>query len=174
MTLLAYVTSQLSREQIEFAMIGAAALAAHGVSRSTVDIDLLVVDPRVLNLTSTTPHITVDIRRGAADDPLAGVVRFSQPHERDVDVVVGRSRWQQDIIRRAQTIEVERLTVPVVDVSGLILLKLYAGGSQDAWDVEQLLASVDRPTAVAAVDLLVRELPDDAQALWERLRASRI
>jgi predicted nucleotidyltransferase len=171
-TLLAYVTSQLARERIEFAMIGAAALAAHGVSRSTVDIDLLVVDPRVLSLTSTTPNVTVDIRRGAADDPLAGVVRFSQPHERDVDIVVGRSRWQQDIIRRAQTIEVGGLTVPVVDVTGLILLKLYAGGIQDASDVEQLLASVDRPTAVAAVDALVQELPDDAQTLWERLRVS--
>ena len=71
----------------------AAALAAHGVSRSTVDIYLLVVDPRVLSLTSTEPNVTVDVRRGAADDPLAGVIRFSQPQERDVDVVVGRSRW---------------------------------------------------------------------------------
>lgn len=61
MTLLAYVTNQLRREQIEFALIGAAALAAHGVSRSTVDIDLLVVDPRVLSLTSTEPNVIVEV-----------------------------------------------------------------------------------------------------------------
>jgi predicted nucleotidyltransferase len=168
--LLAYVTSQLGREQIEFAMIGAAALAAHGVSRSTVDIDLLVVDPRVLSLTSTEPSVAVDVRRGAADDPLAGVVRFSQPQERDVDVVVGRSRWQQGIIRRAQAINVGELTVPVVDVTDLILLKLYAGGSQDAWDIEQLLAVADHAAVTAAVDALVHELPHDAQTLWQRLR----
>ena len=172
MTLLAYVASQLRREQIEFAMIGAAALAAHGVSRSTVDIDLLVVDPRVLSLTSREPNVTVDVRRGAADDPLAGVVRFSQPQERDVDVVVGRSRWQQGIIRRARTIDVGELTVPVVDVTGLILLKLYAGGSQDAWDIEQLLGVADQAAVVAAVDALVHELPHASQTLWERLRTT--
>ena len=102
----------------------------------------------------------------------AGVIRFSQPQERDVDVVVGRSRWQQDIIRRARTIDVGELTVPVVDVTGLILLKLYAGGSQDAWDIEQLLAVADQAAVVAAVDALVHELPQRAQALWERLRSA--
>jgi hypothetical protein len=43
-TLLAHVTNVLRRERIDFALIGAATLAAHGVSRSTVDIDLLVTD----------------------------------------------------------------------------------------------------------------------------------
>ena len=172
MTLLAHVASLLRRENIEFALIGAAALAAHGISRSTLDIDVLVVDSRVLSLTFAEASITVDVRRGAADDPLAGVMRFGQAGERDVDVVVGRSRWQQDIIRRAQTIDVMGTTIPVVDVPGLILLKLYAGGSQDAWDVEQLLAVADRATVVSQVDASVHELPSDAQTLWERLRAS--
>ncbi len=114
----------------------------------------------------------MDVRRGAADDPLAGVVRFSQPNERDVDIVVGRSRWQQGIIRRARTIDVGGLTVPVVDVTGLILLKLYAGGSQDASDIEQLLAVADQAEVVAAVDALVYELSHAARTLWERLRMS--
>ena len=172
MTLLEHVTRVLRHEDVDFALIGAAALAAHGVSRSTVDIDLLVVDPRVLSLTFTDATVAVDVRRGDADDPLAGVIRFSQTGERDVDVVVGRSRWQQDIIRRARPIDVAGMTIPVVDVTGLILLKLYAGGSQDAWDVEQLLASTDRAAAVTTVDALIHELPHGAQTLWQRLRAS--
>jgi hypothetical protein len=37
-------------------------------------------------------------------NPLAGVIRFAQPGERDVDLVVGRFQWQRDIIGRANTI----------------------------------------------------------------------
>lgn len=163
----------LRREHIDFALIGAAALAAHGVGRSTLDIDILVTDPRVLSLSLGGENVTVDVRRGDADDPLAGVIRFSQAGERDVDLVVGRFSWQQDIIRRARTIDLEDVQIPVADVTGVILLKLYAGGTQDAWDVEQLLASTDRASATAAVDDIVHELPPDARTLWQRLRGTR-
>jgi len=54
--LLAQVTRALRRERIDFALIGAAALAAHGVSRSTVDIDLLVTDARVLSFPWPDPN----------------------------------------------------------------------------------------------------------------------
>lgn len=173
MTLLSRVANVLRREHIDFALIGAAALAAHGVGRSTLDIDILVTDPRVLGLRLGGENVTVDVRRGDADDPLAAVIRVSQPGERDVDVVVGRFPWQQDIIRRARTIDLEDVQIPVADVAGIILLKLYAGGTQDAWDVEQLLASADRASATAAVDDSVHELPPDARALWQRLRGTR-
>lgn len=172
MTLLAYVTNGLRRERIDFALIGAAAMAAHGVSRSTVDIDVLVIDPRALSLAWHDEQVSVDVRRGDADDPLAGVIRFVQPGERDVDVVVGRFQWQRDIIGRAQTIDLGGIQLPVVDLAGIILLKLYAGGAQDAWDVAQLLVSTDRRQATDSVDALIHELPEDAQGLWRRLRSA--
>lgn len=176
MRLLAQVTSALRQERIDFALIGAAALAAHGVSRSTVDIDLLVTDPRVLTIDWPTLNFAwnatdVDVRRGDADDPLAGVIRFTQPDERDVDLVVGRYQWQRDIIARSQPTDLGDIQIPVVDLAGVILLKIYAGGTQDVWDVEQLLAATDRGQAVASVDAFIHELPGDAQALWRRLRS---
>jgi hypothetical protein len=51
----------------------------------------------------------------------------------------------------------------------LILLKLYAGGPQDAWDIAQLLGGEDRGALVAAVDALVTLLPDDARSLWRTI-----
>ncbi len=48
MSLLSAVVARLERERIRHALIGAAALAVHGVSRSTAAIDLLTVDSRVL------------------------------------------------------------------------------------------------------------------------------
>ena len=49
MTLLARVSALLASQGMPFALIGAAAMAAHGVGRSTLDRDLLVHDPRVLS-----------------------------------------------------------------------------------------------------------------------------
>ena len=48
MSLLAEVLRVLERERVPHALIGAAALAIHGVSRSTADIDLLSVDATIL------------------------------------------------------------------------------------------------------------------------------
>jgi hypothetical protein len=45
--------------------------------------------------------IEVEIRRGDADDPLAGVVRLASPGNRPADLVVGRSAWQARTLERA-------------------------------------------------------------------------
>ncbi len=48
MTLLDRVHRLLSGQQVAHALVGAAALAARGIARSTYDIDLLTTDRRVL------------------------------------------------------------------------------------------------------------------------------
>lgn len=171
MTLLGRVMAVLARERIPVALIGASALAVHGVSRSTADIDLLTTDLRVLAGTMwNLPDAAADIRPGDNDDPLAGVVRISQRDDRDVDIIVGRALWQAALIDAARPLQLGDVTVRVVEAPGLILLKLYAGGSQDAWDIEQLMAAGDRSALSPAVDAAVAQLPADAQALWQRLR----
>jgi hypothetical protein len=171
-TLLARVAAVLWARHIDFAAIGAVAMAAHGVGRSTLDIDLFTTDPAVLapDLWSAV-DAAVDLRRGDADDPLAGVVRLTAGRERPVDVIVGRHAWQRDLIRRARPTTIADAIIPVVDVGSLILLKLYAGGTQDAWDIEQLLgAATDRQTLVATVEGAVGQLPEPSRGLWQRLR----
>lgn len=171
MTLLQDVAAVLAEQGVAHALIGAAALAAHGVSRSTVDQDLLVVDRRVLDrpFWARLPQdVTVDARRGEDDDPLAGVVRISREGERDVDVVVGRHKWQADIVARAVAIEGSRLRV--AERADLILMKLYAGGSQDRWDIEQLLAIDPKGTTISAVDARAGALPARSRELWAALR----
>ncbi len=171
MTLLARVAAHLESQLIPFVVIGASALATHGVSRSTLDIDLLVTDVRPLNATFWTLDVVmVDLRRGDEDDPLAGVVRLKAEGERDVDLVIGRAGWQTRLLTTDLKIDLEGVRVPVVDAAGLILLKLYAGGTQDAWDIEQLLAAGERSALVAAVDQRVAVLPADARARWQQLR----
>ena len=174
MRLLDDVVAALRAADITHAVIGAAAMAAHGVSRATADVDLLTTDSRAL-LESTWTLISdrsaVDIRKGGDDDPLAGVVRISGRGELDVDVIVGNRTWQHDCVSRARPPATGG--PPIVRSEDLVLLKLYAGGPQDAWDIHQLLALPDGSALVAGIDELVTVLPSDAQALWQRIRAER-
>jgi predicted nucleotidyltransferase len=173
LSLLQRVAARLAEEEIAFAVIGAAAMAVHGVARSTMDLDLLVTEARVLDNALWRSFggeggDEVEIRRGDADDPLAGVVRFASPGERSVDLVVGKRRWQQEVVKRAQERSVAGLDLPVVVLSDLVLLKLFAGGPQDAWDLEQLLATA-APFVAEEVDHRIEILPRESRDLWRRL-----
>lgn len=166
MTLGDRVMSALDERGIAHALIGAAALAAAGVARSTLDLDLLTVDPRVLDhsvwATLRGAGVAVEVRRGDADDPLAGVVRLSMAGERPVDIILGRHAWQGRAVDRAQRLP---SGTPVVRPRDLVLLKLYAGGTQDLWDVRQLLA-LNQTGLAADVEADLGDLPADARNLW--------
>ncbi len=175
MSLLADVAGVLSRAKIRHALIGAAALAVHGVARSTADLDLLVVDPVCLEgaLWSPlrSPAVEIDVRRGDDGDPLLGVVRIGSKEEGAVDVIVGRGAWQGELLARAGSARVAGAEIPVVDAADLILLKLYAGGPQDAWDIDQLL-DVDA-TLASAVESRLAGLPAGCEPLWRRIVGAR-
>lgn len=66
MSLLETVVEALQANRIRFALIGAAAMAIHGVSRSTFDVDLLATDPRSLTRKSgsgSRPIFVPEMRR---------------------------------------------------------------------------------------------------------------
>ena len=52
----------------------------------------------------------------------------------------------------------------------LVLLKLYASGPQDAWDIQQLLSSPGREALTAEVETRLMELPAQATAFWRRIQ----
>jgi hypothetical protein len=172
--LLARVTAVLDRLGVRYALIGAGALAVHGVARSTFDLDLLTTNQAVLDAAAwaslgADSHVHVDVRWGDADDPLAGLVRVETPGEPEVDVVVGRLGWQTEVLGRSRPVLVAGLELPVVGAADLILLKLYAGGSQDRWDIEQLLAGDDRQALIAEVESRLGSLPIEAHHAWIRI-----
>ena len=175
MSLLGQVAAVLKEAGIPFAAVGGIALAVRGVARSTFDVDLLTMDTRCLDAGIWRPvekaGASVEIRRGDADDPLTGVVRIRQKGERPVDIVVGRSVWQADAIARAEPLLVLDALVPIVRSSDLVLLKLFAGGPQDAWDIGQLLRADADGTLVANVENALPRLPRHAATLWQRIRS---
>lgn len=175
MSLLAEVLRLLERERVPHALIGAAALAVRGVSRSTADVDLLCVDSTILRRETWADFeargLLLRALKGDSDDPLAGSVRLGDGSE-IVDVVVGRDTWQREIIETAEPLSLGDLSVPVARPAGLVLLKLHAGGPKDAWDIRALLEVSDDAAAIQAeVERMVSRLPADARRLWSRLRA---
>jgi len=171
MTLLDRVTRLLTDCQVSHALIGAAALAARGLARSTFDIDLLTADRRVLDRALWTPleadGVAIDIRTGDPADPLGGVVRLTADGERPVDLILGRHGWQARAVSRA-----DRLPdgPPVVTAADLILLKLYAGGTQDLWDVRALLELSESDGLAAEVTAALSEHPGAMQHRWAEAR----
>ena len=169
MTLLEKVVLILEQHRIPHALIGAGALAVHGVSRSTLDQDLLAMDTRALDAAvwRELPDVEVDVRRADDADPLAGAIRFRAAGERDVDLVIGRGAWQREVLARAQTVRLGRLDLPVVTAADLVLLKLYAGGSQDKWDIEQLLAADRAGDVRRQVEARLPALPSRCREIWD-------
>lgn len=169
------LSAWLGRHGIAHAVIGAFALAVHGVVRSSDDVDLLVFDPRCLDTTTWTEiersGVPVEIRRGDGDDPLAGVVRLRPTSGTQLDIIVGKTAWQRDVVTRARSTPLMGSQLPIALPADLVLLKLYAGGPQDAWDIDQMLDAV--PDLAVEVHALVGLLPVEGSRLWQRIVDSR-
>lgn len=175
MSLLGAVVAALRERCVSHAVIGATALAFHGVSRATGDLNLFAVHVSCLDQDTWRPVVeagyAVDVRPGDESDPLAGVVRFAGTGEAPVDLVLGRGFWQAEILLRAEPQSLLGVLVPVVRAADLVLLKLYAGGPQDRWDIAQLLSAQARAGLVAEVQAALPQLPGDCRLLWERMLA---
>jgi hypothetical protein len=177
MSLLQETLDALNRHGLRSAVIGATAMAAHGVARATMDIDLLLVGRSALDSPAwaemSIVGVAVDVRKGGPDDPLEGVVRLCREPEASIDVIVGAEPWQQRAIDRAETAELFGVRAPIATAVDLILLKLYAGSPQDRWDIVRLLRSSNAVELTGRVAAEVPLLPTDCLELWESImRAS--
>jgi hypothetical protein len=171
MTLLERVVAVLDTSGTPCALIGAAALAAAGVARSTFDVDLLMTDPTVLRPSLwaglRAEGVSVEIRHADADDPLGGAVRIEAPAERPVDVIVGKHGWQARAVNRAHR---PGAGPAIVQPRDLVLLKLYAGGTQDLWDIRELLRLPDGAALETAVQEDLEGLAPFMRERWADVR----
>lgn len=169
----AVVREILDRSGARFVLIGAAAIALRGHPRFTQDTDFFTTDRRVLqeSFWEALTGEPVEIRIAEADDPLGGVVRIGTLPNR-VDVIVGKWKWERDLIERSQPMDAFGGVVLVPSRSDLILLKLAAGGYKDLVDAAALLALGPRQELIAEVNARIAALSADAQQEWAKLIGS--
>jgi hypothetical protein len=140
------VVSELDRLGVPHALIGGLAVAAHGVVRATQDVDL-IVDVPIHQAPSLEQSLKNDgfhatFYRGAADDPIAGIVRLTIAVAGSAvkcDVLFASREWQTRAVRDASAVDLGSFVVRVAQPADLFLFKLYAGGPQDLIDAAQLL-----------------------------------
>lgn len=171
--LAAEVADSLERLGISFMLAGAGALAVHGFSRATRDIDFLTSQADSLEIDWQSGFQTetgVEVRKGDSDDPLAGVVRFTREGQDEVDLVVVRWKWQQQMIERSEMMDLGGFQVRVPKVEDLVLLKIEAGSFLDQRDAAQLI-QIHGPAMIDRVDESISDLPDYVRAAWEKLRS---
>jgi predicted nucleotidyltransferase len=169
------VAGFLETNAIAYTLIGATAVGRYGVARATMDVDFFVIDAGVLKRelwTSLGDSVRVDCRRGDFEDSLRGLVRLHDAQGEIVDVVVGKWKWQAGVVERSQPTTMWGRSVPVARAADLILLKLYAGGGKDAWDITELLAVLDS-SVIAEVEEHLPDLQRDARDLWQRILSQR-
>lgn len=153
---------------VPFTLVGAAALAVHGVTRGSHDVDFMTTDSRVLahdwshRLTSA---VNVEVLRGDHDDPLAGTVRFARAGATPVDLVVGRWSWQREIIERSELYDLGSFRTRVPRVEDLVLLKIDAGSYLDQRDAA-LLLELHGAIVNEAVESRIPSLPEPLRRAW--------
>ena len=160
--------AHLERHQLDFCVIGATALAVHGWARYTADIDLLTLDPRVLQAAFWEGVRTPEIRTGDPTDPLLGVVRWEGDHPHDL--IVGHGHAMR--VALATATPSTALGCPVATALGLVLLKLEAGGPQDRADIVQLAAvqqALGTLDWLGAIEEHLPALTDWARNAWDRI-----
>jgi hypothetical protein len=176
MTLLGQTLAAMSKNGLRFALIGATAMAAHGVSRSTMDVDLLLVGHESLDSPAWNEirqsGASVEVRRGSGDDPLAGVVRIARKGEPSVNIIVGSAPWQRRAIDRATPAELDGTSLPVASARDLIQLKHFAGSPQDRWDVDRLLSVSGNADLANDVESEIHVLPAESRDLWRLIRTA--
>jgi hypothetical protein len=70
------------------------------------------------------------------------------------------------MLARAGRVTLGAKTIPIVGVADLVLLKLYAGGAQDRWDIAQLLAASGSTEVDADVERGLADLPARCAEMW--------
>jgi hypothetical protein len=159
-----------------WAMIGARALGVRGYPRMTLDYDFLTDEALVLQRETWSGLVekhgaAVEVRKGDLEDPIAGVVRIDFPGGGEADVLLAKWKWEAEVIRRAEPVDLGGYIVPVPPASDLILLKLAAGGPIDLQDVISLL-HLDCDRLIREVDDSVASVHPDVTGVWQQIKGS--
>ena len=135
--------SALSAAEAEFLVVGAYALAAHGIPRATGDIDL-----RVRPTNENAARVWEALKAFGAPVSRIAVKDFSTP---DVVYQIGVAPRRIDLLTsisgvgfdqawgNRMTVELDELTVPVIGREDLLANKGACGRPKDLADVEALI-----------------------------------
>ncbi len=134
-----------------WAIIGAVARNAWAPPRATTDLDLTVIADQVMlnavaGALASLGYSRVREQRAEPRDPLPDIIIFRAEDAdlRQVDVLVAKTAFEDDVLRRAQSIPVETASFPVAGPESLVVYKLLADRPRDREDIRAILRTQAR------------------------------
>jgi predicted nucleotidyltransferase len=165
----------LQREKVDYAVIGAFALSAHGVVRASTDVDvLLFTTPRVLarlRARFQRAGFGTDLRPGGADDPIPAMLILSDSHNNHVDLLGGLRGMDPAILSRTVEVPFLGVNLHIVGREDFIAMKCFAGGPQDILDAQSAYRSAQSPVDLDLLRALTRRFGRDAADNLEQITA---
>ena len=138
------ILSVFCEEKVEFMLVGAYAVAAHGLPRATGDIDLWIKcseDNATRVWTALTKFGAALSDLSSKDFATPGTVVQLGVAPRRIDVLTSITGVTYDEAETGrQLITIEGLSIPVIGISHLIQNKQAVGRPQDKADVARLRA----------------------------------
>jgi predicted nucleotidyltransferase len=133
------------------AIIGAVARNAWAPPRATTDLDLAIAArPEALDSLDTklreVGYVRVREHRVDASDPLPDIVIFrsEEGEPRQVDLLLAKTPFEQEVIEHAEHVTIGPLRSPVASPEHLIVYKLLADRPRDRDDVRAVLRTQTR------------------------------
>jgi hypothetical protein len=173
--LLADVASVLNTYRIDYAVIGALAVAVHGVVRASVDADAVVAAavPQLRELQSKlmAGHLFVELRTGGVNDPIAAMMIVTDRYGNRVDLLAGIQGLDGGVYQRSITLQPSGIptALKIVGREDLIAMKIAAGGPKDLMDAENCIAVAGDSLNVDLVRKLARHFGRDVLARCDKL-----
>lgn len=139
--------------KIDIALVGGYAIIAHGVERTTINVDFCIYSDIIYSanapeffklLTNHLPkRFSARLVQGSKipDDPLKHDIIFIDDNEGEyerIDLLVARYKWEMEGLEKAE--QIENIPFPVFSKPYLTAMKLQATGYKDAADVVALMS----------------------------------
>jgi hypothetical protein len=156
----------LRREGVDYLVVGAFALSAHGVVRASTDADaLLSVSPKRLAELRTVFDRTgfgTILRRGDADDPIPAMLVLTDSHGNQVDLLGGLRGLDDKVFSRGVDVPFLGEILRIVGREDFVAMKCFAGGPQDILDARSAYHGADGPLDLDLLRTVTRRFGRDA------------
>lgn len=165
----------LQGAKIDYAVIGAFALSAHGVVRASTNVDVLMFATRkhlgTLRARFRRAGFGTELRKGAEDDPIPAMLIVSDRHGNRVDLLGGLRGMDPAIFSRTLEVPFMGTNLRIAGREDFIAMKCFAGGSQDILDAESAYRSAQSPVDLDLLRSVTRRFGREAADDLEQVLA---
>ena len=173
--LLLDVVEILRREKVDYAVIGAFALAVLGVVRATTDVDaLLSTKPgRLAKLAKPFKRagFGTELRTAEPDDPVSGMLVVSDEFGNHVELLGGLRNMDPQIFSRTLEVTFRDQTLRIVGREDFIAMKCFAGSAQDLLDARSAYQAAPGPIDLDLLRTVTRRFGREAADRLEEILA---